>query len=367
YYTNNGIPVSLTYKDAKALYDANIADQLVLTMNSGLAVNVPDSGQAPSFEETRMVTRGFFDMFDVPIIEGSAWNEQADQYGEPVVILNEALAKKYWPADEVIGKTIELEGVVHRVVGIVEEGWNMTPSVYDLFAPFGEAPKLYVPFFQIAEKRFPVWGNMASWQQEDLRSYQDLLDSEVVWIFAWAGFSSDQNRAEFEQFLHRYVDQQHEQGRFPLFQDVHLQSPEQWLEIFEVVSEDDKLLLIMSFAFLSVCLLNSVVLLLAKFSRHAAEAGVRRALGASKTSIFIQHLSESLVIAVLGAALGFVFSIFGLVGVRHLYNNYSAIASVSNTTYVAAIALALLAGVLSGLLPSFKISRTAPALYLKAD
>lgn len=367
YYTNNGIPVSLTYKDAKALYDANIADQLVLTMNSGVAVNVPDSDQTPAFEETRLVTRGFFDMFDVPIIEGSAWNEQADQYGERVVVLNEAIAKKYWPAGEAIGKTIELEGVVHTVIGVVEEGWNMTPSVYDLFAPFGEAPKLYIPFFQIAEKRFPVWGNMSSWKQEDLRDYKDLLDSEVVWIFAWAGFSSDQNRVEFEQFLHRYVDQQHEQGRFPLFQDVHLQTPEQWLEIFEVVSEDDRLLLIMSFAFLSVCLLNSVVLLLAKFSRHAAEAGVRRALGASKTSIFIQHLSESLVIAVLGAALGFVFSIFGLVGVRHLYNNYSTIASVSATTYVAAIALALLAGVLSGLLPSFKISRTAPALYLKAD
>jgi putative ABC transport system permease protein len=367
YYTNNGIPVSLTYKDAKALFDANIADQLVLTMNSGVAVNVPGSGQDPGFEETRMVTRQFFDMFDLPLIEGSAWSERADQYGERVVILNESLANKYWPNTEALGKTVELDGVGHTVVGVVDERWNMTPSVYDLFAPFGDAPRLYIPFFQIAEKRFPVWGNMSSWKQEDLRNYQDLLNSEVVWIFAWAGFSSGENRAEFEQFLNRYVDQQHEQGRFPLFQDVYLQSPEQWLEIFEVVSEDDRLLLLMSFAFLSVCLLNSVILLLAKFSRHAPEAGVRRALGASKTSIFIQHLSESLVIAVLGAVLGFVLSIFGLAGVRQLYNDYTTIASVSVTTYVAAIALALLAGVISGLLPSFKISRTAPALYLKAD
>jgi len=368
YYENNNIPVSLTYLDAKALYDADVADQLVLTILAGMAVNVPGADQDASVEESRVVTRDFFDMFDVPLIEGATWSERADQYGEPVAILNEALAKKYWPDSEAVGKSMELEGVAHTVVGVVDEGWNMTPSVYDLYGePFRDAPQIYIPFFQVAEKQLPFWGNMSGWKVEDIRSHQDLLDSELVWIYAWAGFSSEQNRGEFEQFLRGFIDQQHEQGRYPLSQDFYLQTPEQWLDIFEVVSEDDKLLLLMSFAFLSVCLLNSVVLLLAKFSRHAPEAGVRRALGASKSSIFIQHLSESLMIALLGAALGLVLSLLGLAGVRQLYDNYTGIASVSTLTYVAAIALALLAGVLSGLLPSFKISRTAPALYLKAD
>jgi putative ABC transport system permease protein len=368
YYENNGIPVSLTYRDAKSVYDAGIAKQLVLTINSGISVSLPGSDIDVSVEETRIVTRDFFSMFEVPLIEGAVWSEESDRLGERMVVLNEALADKYYPDGGAIGQSIALEGVTHTIVGIVDEKWNMTPSVYDLYGmPFRSAPRLYIPFFQVAEKRFPVWGNTSGWQQEDIRSYQDYLNSEIVWIYAWAGFSSEQNKQDFQQFLNHYVAEQHEQGRFPLFQDALLQSPSEWLDIFSVVTEDDKLLLVISFAFLCVCLLNSVVLLLAKFSKNAPEAGVRRALGASRKSIFIQHIAESLLIAVLGASIGLLLSLAGLSGVRTLYQNYTNIAAVSGITLVGAILLALLSGLVSGMLPSFKISRTAPALYLKAE
>lgn len=368
YYENNGIPVSLTYRDAKALYDADVAEQIVLTINSGMSVSKPGSEIDTSVEETRVVTRDFFDMFDVPIIDGSVWSEESDRLGENMVVLNEELAKRYYPNSSAVGQTILLEGVEHTIVGVVSDKWNMTPSVYDLYGmPFRSAPRLYMPFFQLEQKRLPIWGNTAGWQQEDIRSHQDFLNSEVVWIYTWAGFSSAENKADFQQFINQYVADQHEQGRYSLFQDAHIQSPSEWLDIFSVVTEDDKLLLIMSFAFLCVCLLNSVVLLLAKFSKHAPEAGVRRALGASKVSIFIQHIAESLLIAVLGAILGLLLSLFGLAGVRSLYENYSNIAAVSGLTLTGAVALALLAGLVSGMLPSYKISRTAPALYLKAE
>src|SRR5690606_9211982 len=167
-------------------------------------------------------------------------------------------------------------------------------------------------FFSIKHREYPIWGNRSGWKDEQIRSRADFLASETVWIYAWAGFSSVENRAEFDSFLKNYVATQHQQGRFPLFQDYHLQSPEDWLKIYEVVQEDDKLLLWFSFAFLIVCLVNSVVLLLAKFSRHAPEAGVRRALGASKQSIFLQHMAESLMISCLGAILGLALSAIGL-------------------------------------------------------
>lgn len=368
YYENNGIPVSLTYKDAVAIYESGVPEQVVLTINSTVKIDSLNDDIPPSSEDARMVTRDFFAMFDVPFEYGSAWSQQDDRNGEQVVVMSERLSEKYFPNSNPVGQVISFGGIDHTVVGVVSDSWNQTPSVYDLYGnPFREAPKLYIPFFSIKHREYPISGNRSGWKDEQIRSRADFLASEIVWIYAWAGFSSAENRAEFDGFLKNYVATQHQLGRFPLFQDYHLQSPEDWLKIYKVVQEDDKLLLWFSFAFLIVCLVNSVVLLLAKFSRHAPEAGVRRALGANKQSIFLQHMAESLMISCLGAILGLALSAIGLSAVRTMYHNFDVVAAVNAYTFIYAIILALVAGAFSGFLPALKISQTEPARYLKAD
>lgn len=368
YYENNGIPVSLPYKDALAIYNAQVADQIVLTINSVLNVDAISDGTPASAEEARMVTRDFFTMFDVPFTRGRVWSQQDDHQGERVVVLSEFLSKKYFQLADPVGKTLTLSGLAYTVVGVVPDTWNQTPSVYDLYGdPFRKPPKMYIPFFNNKHREYPIWGNVSGWRDEDTRTRESFLASELVWVYAWAGFSSPDNRAEFDHFLKTYVAEQHQQGRFPLFQDHHLRSPEEWLEIYQVVKEDDKLLLWFSFAFLIVCLMNSVVLLLAKFSRHAPEAGVRRALGASKQSIFMQHMAESVMISLIGTLIGLVLATLGLGAIRSMYHNFDLVASVNSQTFIYALVLALVAGIVSGFLPALKISQTEPARYLKAD
>jgi putative ABC transport system permease protein len=60
-----------------------------------------------------------------------------------------------------------------------------------------------------------------------------------------------------------------------------------------VVGKDSKLSAWLAFGFLVLCLVNTIGLLLAKFSVRAAEVGVRRALGASRSEIFRQFLIET--------------------------------------------------------------------------
>jgi putative ABC transport system permease protein len=56
----------------------------------------------------------------------------------------------------------------------------------------------------------------------------------------------------------------------------------EWMEKLKVVGNDSKLSAWLAFGFLVLCLVNTVGLLLAKFSVRASEIGVRRALGASR-------------------------------------------------------------------------------------
>jgi putative ABC transport system permease protein len=117
-----------------------------------------------------------------------------------------------------------------------------------------------------------------------------------------------------------------------------------------------------------------VGLLLAKFLNGAAITGVRRALGASRRQVFMQHLTEVGVISGLGALFGLVLGALMLAGLRALYTldptdaaGTQAIAHVDVTSVVAALALALIATVAAGLYPAWRIGRIPPATYLKAQ
>ncbi len=55
-----------------------------------------------------------------------------------------------------------------------------------------------------------------------------------------------------------------------------------------------------------VCLMNVAGLLLSKFLNRATFSGIRRALGASRRQLFLQHLVEAAVLAAIGALIGII-------------------------------------------------------------
>src|SRR6185369_17702832 len=98
--------------------------------------------------------------------------------------------------------------------------------------------------------------------------------------------------------------EQHRAGRFERPRDNRLTNVAQWLRVQQVVDNDNRVLVGLAFAFLAVCLINTVGLLLAKFLNAAPITGVRRALGASRRDIFWQHLVEAGVVSLAGGIAG---------------------------------------------------------------
>lgn len=368
YFDLNAIPPQLTYQDAKALYDANVADEVVVTRKAGVTIQPPESTELPSAYATRMTTRDFFSMFDVQFIYGGPWSKNADESPEHVVVLSEGMNNKFFKGVNSLGKAILLDGEIFTVVGVVSEKWQLVPNVYDLNnLSFEDPPNAYFPFFLSAAKSYSIWGNVQSWANEEIKTHDEFLHSESVWIQAWVGLNSIEKQQEFSQFLENYISTQKEQGRFKRSPGYQLNTPQEWLNINNVVSKDNKQLLMLSFVFLMICLVNSTVLMLAKFLRKAPEAGIRRALGASRHSIFFQHLTEAFIVGAAGALLGLLLSLGGLAAVRALYSNYENVAVFNGFTVAAAVLLALVATLCSGFLPAWRISHAAPAKYLKTQ
>ena len=132
----------------------------------------------------------------------------------------------------------------------------------------------------------------------------------------------------------------------------------------EAVPDEARILLIIAILFLVVCSVNLIGILLGKFLARAPEVGVRRALGASRLSVFLQHIVECEVVGLLGGALGLGLSWFALQLINRLFDNAVAF-HLDMTMVFAAFGLSLVAGLIAGMYPAWRICRVAPATYLK--
>lgn len=368
FWAANGVPLMITYRDAKALHQADVADDTLIMSRAGLTVSQPSTDKLPRIEASRLTTNSFFELFDVPFIHGGSWDDSADRNGAQQVVISENLNRYYFSGANSVGETLLLEGEIYTIAGVVADDWSLYPSVYDLnIHAFKQPEQIYIPFFNHERRAFPSWGDSNGWKYEEVHSHQDSLMTEQVWIQAWVSLTNKTQHQAFEQFLRNYITEQKRIGRFARPLKFHLNTPEQWLEINEVVSEDNRVLVGLSLAFLLVCLVNATVLLLAKFLRKAPEAGLRRALGASRQAIFVQHITEAAMIGCAGATAGLILSWVGLLGIRALYNDYEQVALTSWVTLAGALLLAVLSSLLSGLLPAWQIAHAQPARHLKSQ
>jgi putative ABC transport system permease protein len=178
-----------------------------------------------------------------------------------------------------------------------------------------------------------------------------------------------------QEFLNTYWAEQHARGRFPRPRNVRLTNVGQWLVDQHVVGNDDRILLGVAFFFLAVCLINTVGLLLAKFLNEAGTTGIRRALGASRRQIFMQHLVETALVAGAGALIGLVLTGAGLWGIYELYSINSemqyagreVVAHMDLYSIAVAVVLAIVASLAAGLYPAWRVGQVPPAMYLKTQ
>jgi len=131
--------------------------------------------------------------------------------------------------------------------------------------------------------------------------------------------------------------------------------------------------------FLAVCIVNTVGLMLAKFLGAAPISGLRRALGASRKHIMQQHLTEVILVAVIGGAVGLVLARAGLWAIKVMTyipgpgdnpDRHAMADSLSHMDYrmvVLAVGISILTGILAGLYPAWRVGRAAPASFLKAQ
>lgn len=359
-------PEQMTYIDASNLFAARRAYREAPMYKSFGVVEPTAEGVRAETEVFRMTGADFFTMFDLPFIYGGPWDRSADEAGSYVVVLTREYNEKYFGGEDSVGRMLRMAGQDFEVVGVIED-WDPTPKFYDLNnGSFDESEDIYIPFRVSDNMTMFSAGNNNCWSNSE-PGYEGWRAGECVSYQYWAEFRDAAERDEYLTFLNGYTDEQRALGRMQRPNNNWLSDVNEWLRLNEVVRDDVSISLGLSVMFLAVCLFNTVGLLLAKFTGKATETGIRRALGASKADIFRQQLVEVGMIGLSGGALGLILAQFGLLGLKELAVDNEDLITMDLTMVTAAFLIALIATVLAGLYPSWRVCRTPPASYLKAQ
>ncbi len=359
-------PEQLTYRDARALQDSDIPTYKSYMFKTAGVIQPENDEVAPFIEIGRMTFNDFFAMFDVPFEYGGPWGDSADGRDEFVVVLSQETNDKVFGGGNSVGKRITIDEREYTVTGVLKE-WRPTPKFYDLNnGAFGPAEAFYMPAQLYETLQAQRVGNTNCWKPEDLDSFEAFNNSECTWIQYWVQLDTKDQQERYASFLHAYLQEQAQLGRSARPDQYLMASPEEWLEINEVVGDDNRVLVGLSALFLVVCLLNTVGLLLAKFLGRAGDISVRRALGASKFDIFRQQLVECGFVGLLGGLIGIGLSGLGLLAVRKMYQ-FEGSVMMDGEMIVVAFLTAIAASIAAGLWPAWQICRVPPAGYLKTQ
>ncbi len=364
----NEPPDQVTWTDAINLMKAKAAFRQTAMASTGGVVVPEDKDNKPFMASIRLAFADFFPMFDTPFLYGSGWSSQADENRDYVVVISKSLNERVFGGEDSVGRSIEVVGKQFRVVGVVDE-WILVPRFYDVTTgAFDETEEIFMPFYMKQELELSNGGNTNCWKSPEGEGFTAFLQSECVNYQMWVELRSDSEKQDYMNFLNNYVNEQKALGRFPRPLNNRLSDVMEWMENQEVVADDARIMMSLSFMFLLVCLLNTIGLLLAKFTGKASEIGLRRAVGASRGDLFIQHLVETACIGIAGGLLGLGLALLGLQGIKTLYGEFvQNVVQLDMTMVAFALVLALVSSILAGIYPTWRACNIAPASQLKSQ
>lgn len=363
--TPDRLPPLMTWQDSRAIVADSPATAVTTHFRSWVSLKSDRSDVKPAVEFARAASADFFGMFGLEFAHGSGWTQAQESAADRVAVIDTVLSEQLFGRSDSVGETVVLDNEPFRIAGVVKP-WQPVPRVHDVVnGAFDDTERLFIPISLTEPMELNISGQRLCPELPD-EGFGGFLRSNCIWTGLWVELPDAEDKARFEAWLESYIDEQYAQGRFQSSKRYALQPVKEWLAAMDVVGDDTPMILAAAFLFLLVCLINTVALLLAKFLARTRELGIRRALGATRGAIFAQHLSESLMLGLLGAGLGLFMTWTGLRALDALYSDISRLVALSWPVIAMTVAAAVFSALLVGIYPAWRAARILPAAQIRA-
>lgn len=282
-------------------------------------------------EQIRFISAGYFNAMEIPLLRGREFTSRDVDNAPAVMVVNQALAKKFWPNQEAIGKRISFsmnEPKWYEIIGVVG---NVKHRGLDV----EEKPEIYVPFLQplFRDGTVPAMYVVVRTNGEPA-AITGLLRNEVTAI--------DQNQPISSVLtMEERISDSVAPRRFNMF-------------------------LLTLFATLAVLLAAVGIYGIMAFSvaQRTHEIGVRMALGARNSDVFRMVMQNGFLLTLLGVALGLAVSFAATRLLRSLLFEVSA---TDPTIFLVEATLLVAVSLLACYIPARRATKVDPLEALRYE
>jgi predicted permease len=287
---------------------------------------------APEHLEGRQISANFFSTLGVKPELGREFSAEEDRIGAaPVAIISDGLWRDRFAAQtEALGKSIVLDGVAFRIIGVLPPGFRFESELADVYTPIGQLPLV---------------------EQNDRTAHHVTCVARLT-----PGVTLPQAEAEMNA-IQENIDR--------LLPDLEQGLGAKLIPIKEEMVGDIRATLLLLLGAVAAVLLiacaNVANLLLARAAGRAREFSIRFALGASRGRIVRQLVTESILLSLFGGAFGLAAAKWALsVGVAALAANLPRTETirVNISVFLFALGISIAVGIVFGLGPALSSSRT---------
>jgi putative ABC transport system permease protein len=328
-------------------------EQVVRMLNYQPLMSVPESDKIFEEDNFFFADPEFSEVFSWRLIQGDRDKLLVDPYS---VVLTESAAKKYFGAEDPMGKSLNFDNSIDlKVTGILED----IPTNSHLH------PSMFAPMVLVAEYYGGMEQFMSAWGSNNFATYIKFAE----------GVDVDEFEPELAAFIDKHFDpgdygKASEFNKLHLMKvtDIHLHS-----HLDSEIEQNGDIAYIYLFGIIAAFILliaciNYINLATARSSGRVREVGVRKVLGAFKSRLVGQFLTESMVITIIALVVGCLFVSLLLPWFNNFSQRTLEFDLLSNKFLMLLLVfITIVTGVLAGVYPAIFLSSFKPAKVLKAS
>ena len=287
-----------------------------------------EPGQQPPDVNYNMVTAGYFDTLQIPLLRGRKFADADSEKAPLVAVINQNMAKKFWPNEDALGRRFSLkgpQGPFMEIVGIVQDGKYQDVTE-------DPQPYFYVPFDQ---------------------SYMSIRTFHVR-----TSVPPETLALQLESQIHELAPD------VPITQVQTMTQSLQGANGFFFFRFGAQITAVMGILGLILAVVGIYSVVSYAAAQRTQEIGIRIAMGASPRDILEMVLRQGLSVVGIGLALGLVIA---LAGTRMMSSFFMGIKPTDPLTFTVVVLLLTAIALFACWIPARRATRIDPLIALRHE